>query len=82
VAHNESDRWLETYWEYNARFGRRKRVWRSGWDHWGLKFYRGGDEFSRNTIVIGPLVFALWSCRCGECKAEKKRLEEYLDSEG
>src|SRR5690242_8581773 len=34
-------KWELAYWEWLAKYGRRSRIWRSGWDHWGLKFNAG-----------------------------------------
>jgi hypothetical protein len=73
--------WQAAYWEWGARFGRRKRIWRSGWDHWGLKWFAGGDEYGRHTIVVGPWVIALWSCRCADCKAEETHLLSIIDAD-
>jgi len=70
--------WEIAYWQWCAKYGRRKRVWRSGWDRWGIGLY--GDEFNRRTLVLGPFVFALWNCRCDDCKAEAVELQAVLDS--
>ena len=78
-AERDSAQWGEAYWEWCARFGRRKRVWRSGFDRWTLRFYRGGDEFGRNTLVVGPWVIALWSCRCADCKVDEEKLLAIVD---
>lgn len=77
----ESLEWQVAYWEWGARFGRRKRIWRSGWDHWGLKWFAGGDEYGRHTIVVGPWVIALWSCRCTDCKADEAALLAIVDAD-
>lgn len=80
-ADRESLEWQAAYWEWSARFGRRKRIWRSGWDHWALKWFAGGDEYGRHTIVVGPWVIALWSCRCDDCKADEARLLAIVDAD-
>lgn len=74
-------KWQLAYWEWLAKFGRRKRIWRSGWDRWGFKWYAGGDEFGRHTVVVGPWVIALWSCRCDDCKADERALLDIIDRE-
>lgn len=74
-------KWQLAYWEWLAKFGRRKRIWLSGWDHWALKWYAGGDEFGRHTVVVGPWVIALWSCRCDDCKADERALLAVIDRE-
>jgi len=77
----DSMKWEIAYWEWAAKYGRRARIWRSGRNWWALKAYRGGDEFGRHTIVVGPWVVALWSCRCADCKAERIALQAILDAE-
>ena len=74
-------KWQLAYWEWLAKYGRRKRFWRSGWDRWGLKWFAGGDEFGRHTVVVGPWVIALWSCRCDDCKADEQALLAVIDSD-
>ena len=80
--HLEHMKWELAYWEWAARYGRRAHIWRSGFDHWAFRAYRGGDEFGRHTLVIGPWVIALWSCRCADCKAEERALQAILNYEG
>ena len=79
--HMAHTKWELAYWEWLAKYGRRKRIWRSGFDRWAIKWYTGGDEFGRNTLVVGPWVIALWSCRCEECKAEERALQAILDQD-
>lgn len=79
-ADREGLEWEAAYWEWGARFGRRKRVWRSGWDHWSLEL--SVDEYSRRTLVVGPWVIALWGCRCEDCKAEERDLLAIIDDDG
>jgi hypothetical protein len=78
---SKSLEWERAYWEWCARFGRRKRIWRSGWDRWAFKWFAGGDEFGRHTIVVGPWVIALWSCRCELCKADEAALLAIIDAD-
>jgi hypothetical protein len=79
--HLESLKWELAYWEWCAKYGRRSRIWRSGFDRWAFRVYLGGDEFGRHTLVIGPWVIALWSCRCADCKAEERALQQIIDVE-
>lgn len=74
----EGMKWEIAYWEHLARFGRRKRIWRSGWDRWALRL--GDDEIGRRTLVIGPWVVALWNCRCGDCKFDERMLLDIVEA--
>lgn len=61
----------------------KSRFWfyRPDWDFYPWPFYRGHDEFSRNTIVIGwpitgRIVIATRYCGDPECYAETIRMLE------
>lgn len=71
--------WSLAYWEWMAKFGR-KRFWWSGWEHWWALAI-GDDEFNRRTVVLGPVVVALWQCRCRYCKDEAARLQAIIDAD-
>ena len=73
----DGDAWEMAYWEWLAKYGQ-KRFW---WFGWNWKIFLGSDEMSRRTLVLGPLVIALWRCRCEMCVEEKERLEAILASD-
>jgi hypothetical protein len=62
--------WETAYWEWEAKYGY-KRVW-SLPGNW--KIFLGSDETNRRTLVVGPIVIALWHCRCSDCKEDRARL--------
>ena len=64
--------WDSHYWHWMALTS--KRFWFNGWD-W--RVYLGGDEFFRRTVVIGPLVIALW--RTKETREEARLCERAMD---
>lgn len=71
------------YWEYTALT--RKRFWiakREKYDDikwWENLIYIGGDEYWRWTIVIGPLVVALW--RMPEWQGRVASLQKTLEED-
>lgn len=40
--------------------------WWYGWRLWPL-VRLGDDEYLRRTLLLGPIVFPLWRCRCKDC---------------
>ena len=40
--------------------------WWIGW-RWPLVGI-GNDEYFRRTLIVGPICFPLWRCRCEECQ--------------
>lgn len=64
--------WGEAYWQ-NLAQNKPPRFWWYGWPRWAKPIFIGGDERLRKTIVIGPLVIALWYCHCEHCNDERAR---------
>jgi hypothetical protein len=54
--------------------------WWSGWQVWPL-IWLGNDEYFRRTLVVGPLVFPLWRCRCRECRELVAEIRARVDSD-
>lgn len=71
--------WEIAYWEFLAK--NRKRFWLldGSLRHW--KIFLGSDEVNRRTLVVGPLVVALWQCRCEFCTSELTTLEAILEQD-
>ena len=61
------------YWQYMA-ISPRPRLWWHGWT--GRAIWMGDDEWRRRTLVLGPLVVALWACRCKECRTLRRTLRD------
>lgn len=71
----DSMKWELAYWEWMAK--NRKRLWLT--DRWALTL--GEDELNRRTLVVGPVVVALWHCRCVDCRADEQVLLDIIDRE-
>jgi hypothetical protein len=67
---DECRTFTEVFWKMSAL--RKKRVWFCQ-TRWSIP-RTGTDEYWRRTIVIGPLVIALWTTKQG--KMLYKKLEE------
>ena len=64
--------WDAYYWHWMALTS--KRLWLTGWN-W--RVYLSSDELFRRTLVLGPLVIALW--RTKETREEARLCEHAMD---
>ena len=66
-------------WEWQVAAIDKPRAWLSPGRRWGVGF--GDDEYQRRTFYVGPLVVALWRCRCADCRAELARIRELAETD-
>lgn len=60
----------------------KRRVWRyPSWPDVRRVVGLGSDEYQRRTVWVGPLVLALWRCRCEDCRADLARLRADADAD-
>ena len=69
--------WESAYWHHIATT-RPARVWRLA-NGWEWLPWLGDDERRRRTLVWGRWVFALWHCRCQDCRNDAERLRLIVD---
>ena len=70
--------WSAEMWELCA-IKKSWLPWWTGWQRWPL-VWLGGDEFNRRTLVVGPVVFPLWRCRCVDCTERLDNLERRVEA--
>lgn len=54
--------------------------WWIGWRMWPIVAL-GDDEWMRRTVVVGPLCFPLWRCRCKDCRARYADLVRHVQAD-
>lgn len=69
--------WEIAYWRLNS-IEKTWLPWRIR-RHWWPLAYLGDDEYRRRTLVIGPICFPLWRCRCKYCKFDIAELGRIVD---
>lgn len=72
------EQWEPRYWEHLAK-RIPPRIWLLGWPGWRRPVGMASDEVNRRTVWVGPLVVALWRCRCADCRHERAHLDAWLD---
>ena len=78
---NDDDTWTKDYHHLNSIQKNWMPWWLTGSPSARFKVWVGGDEFLRLTLVVGPVVFPLWRCRCPDCAAELTKLRRRVEAD-